>query len=126
MHIRYLQWHDERCWSDGYNAVAHRHRCVAALDLNRLVTTTHNSKNANTYSLKVGATAKSSTCRPRTIVPVQTPQPSMQQRIVHPDHLHIALEQRVVRDIEPNEGGVKADISFGNVLSKEVRLMTRL
>jgi uncharacterized protein (DUF111 family) len=45
----------------------------------------------------------------------------VQPRILKPNHLEIALENRHVRNVEAHDGGVQPYIRFGDVLAEEVR-----
>lgn len=50
----------------------------------------------------------------------------MQQRIVRPYHLDIALEQRVVSDIEPYQRGIQEDVRLSDVAPEQVRRVSWL
>jgi len=43
----------------------------------------------------------------------------MQPRIVIPNHLQIALEDRNISNIKPDQSGEKSDICFGDMLPEE-------
>jgi hypothetical protein len=44
-------------------------------------------------------------------------------RIIVPDHLVIALEDGVIRDVEAHDGRVQSNIGLGDLLSEQVRLV---
>lgn len=80
----------------------------------------------DTYHLELCGLLEHTTCGLRPLVPIQTSQPFMQSRIVHPYHLDIALEQRVIRDIKSDQRRIQPYVSLRNMLAKQVRLMSRL
>jgi hypothetical protein len=47
----------------------------------------------------------------------------VQARVVVADRFEVGLENRVVCRIEPDQGGVEADVCFGDVASEEEGLM---
>lgn len=60
------------------------------------------------------------------LIPVQFPEPRMYPRIIMPDHTYIALEQRIVSRIEPDQRRIQPDIRVCNVLAEQVWRMSRL
>ena len=49
----------------------------------------------------------------------------MQPRVVVPDHLQVALEQRMIGDVEAGQGGVEPDVGLGDVVAEQVRGLAR-
>ena len=47
-------------------------------------------------------------------IPVQMPQPLMQRRVPRADIADIALKMLDVDGVEPNDGGIKANVCFGD------------
>ena len=50
----------------------------------------------------------------RRYIPIQHPQPFVQLRVAAPDVSDIALEVLDVDRVEADDGGVKADVGFGD------------
>lgn len=56
----------------------------------------------------------------RRHVPVELPQPLVQRRITRSDVTNVALEMLHIDGIEANDGGVEANVCFGDVGTKVV------
>ena len=57
--------------------------------------------------------------------PVQIPQPLVQRRVAAPDITDIAFEMLDVHGVEPDNRGVQANISLGDILTEVVRFVGR-
>lgn len=55
-------------------------------------------------------------------IPVQMPQPFVQRRVARADIADVALEMLHVDGVETDDGGVQADISFGDMFAEVIRL----
>lgn len=60
------------------------------------------------------------------MTPIQPSQPRVQSRIIHPYHLLITLEQRIIRYIEPHQRRIQPYISFSDVFAKEIWMVAFL
>lgn len=56
----------------------------------------------------------------RRHVPVELPQPLVQRRITRSDVTNVALEMLHIDGVEANDGGVEANVCFGDVGTKVV------
>ena len=54
------------------------------------------------------------------IAPVEVPQPAVQRRVSGADVAYVAFEVLYVDDIEADDGGVEADVGFGEAGAKVV------
>lgn len=71
----------------------------------------------------MGALLECPTSCLKPLTPVQTPYPIVQTRVVSSNHFDIALEQGIVRGIEPDDRGIQENISLGHVATKQVWMM---
>lgn len=67
------------------------------------------------------STSESSPISVLTLLPLKNPQPLMQTRVIVPNRLQIAFEQRAIPYIKASNCGVKSDIRLRDMFAKQKR-----